>query len=94
MSVMSLIDEEAAAFDVPLANKIHTAALLSEDMKQRDAEIAKIASEYEDAFKTKEDAEYFAMLPLSRSDRVRVLDRARALGIGNGDRAKKYIYKK
>jgi hypothetical protein len=73
------MEEEAAAFDTSLESAIHAAPLLSEDLAGRDREIDELASKYSDVFKNREDAVYFAMLPLSAKDRVDVLARAREL---------------
>ena len=74
-----LVAEEMAACDTPLHRAIHTAELASEDLRERDGEVAHLVQKYRDVFSSKEDAEYFAMLPLSVKDRVSVLNRAREL---------------
>lgn len=74
-----LVAEELAAFDTSLSSRIHSADLIADTIGERDAEVARIASRYEDVFKNKQDAVYFAMLPLSGADREKVLDRAREI---------------
>jgi hypothetical protein len=74
-----LLAEEKSGRDFPAQRSIDTAEIPSEDIAERDKYIERLATKYEDVFKTREDAEYFAMLPLSDADRDRVLSRARYL---------------
>jgi len=75
-SIDELLAEEQKARDLPLTHAIHTAEVPSEDIAQRDIDVGRLADKYNNVFKTREDAEYFAMLPLSRTDRELVLARA------------------
>ena len=77
ISTEKILVEEQEGRDLSLSHAIHTADVPSEDISQRDKDIERLANKYEDVFKSREDAEYFAMLPLSRQDRERVLVRAR-----------------
>lgn len=73
----ALLAEELSACDVDISARIHKAELVSDDIDTRDKELGSIADKYSDVFKNREDAMYFAMLPLSQLDRERVLNRAR-----------------
>jgi hypothetical protein len=73
-----VLEEEKEAFEVDLNSKIHTANLLQEDMGRRDTEIQSVAGGFANVFKNQDDAELFAMLPLSVSERIRIIERARA----------------
>jgi hypothetical protein len=84
-----LVAEEMAAYDTPLHRAIHTAEVLSEDLRERDEEVTHLVQKYRDVFRSKEDAEYFAMLPLSVKDRVSVLNRARELCRGDDCKSSK-----
>lgn len=74
-----LVAEELAACDTSLSSRIHSADLVTDSIGERDAELDRMASRYEDVFKNKQDAVYFAMLPLSRAERDTVLVRAREI---------------
>ena len=73
----TLLEEELLACDTDPSARIHTAELVSDDMADRDHELSVLADQYSDVFKNRDDAMYFAMLPLSATDRKSVLDRAR-----------------
>jgi hypothetical protein len=75
----AILREETNAYDTPLDARIHTAKLSSEGLAERDQELTDIASGHRDDFTSYEDAIFFAMLPLSVSDRAFVLKRARVL---------------
>ena len=84
-----LVAEEMEAYDTPLHRAIHTADVPSEDLRERDGEVDQLVQKYRDVFTSKEDAEYFAMLPLSVKDRVSVLNRARELRRGDDCKSSK-----
>lgn len=71
-----LIAEEADACDTPLDAKIHTAQLPPSTQKELDADTQALYVKHSGVFKDYQEAEYFAMLPLSKEDRVRILARA------------------
>jgi len=72
----ALIAEEASACDTPLDAKIHTAQLPPSTQKELDADTQALYVNHRGVFKDYQEAEYFAMLPLSKADRVRILARA------------------
>lgn len=74
---LSLWDEEKLAHDTDLSAKIHKAILLSEDLGTRESDIGAIADEYKDVFKDRDDAVYFAMLPLTDVSRREIVSRMR-----------------
>ena len=81
----ALIAEEAGACDTPLDAKIHTAQLPPSTQKGIDAETQALYVNHRGVFRDYEDAEYFAMLPLSKEDRVRILARAGELERQGGE---------
>ena len=70
-----LIAEEKAALDAPLNARIHTVDLPPQSKEEVEAQCDKLWRRFP-CFKTKEDAMYFSMLPLSRQDSVAVLAKA------------------
>jgi hypothetical protein len=70
-----LIKEEKSALDTPIDARIHTAELPPQTEKEVEDYCDKMWRQYP-CFKTKEDAMYFSMLPLSRTDSTLVLKRA------------------
>ena len=70
-----LVKEEKAALDTPIDARIHTVELPPQSEKEVDEYGEKLWRQYT-CFKTKEDAMYFSMLPLSRKDSAMVLTRA------------------
>tara|TARA_R110000851_G_scaffold243362_5_gene395970 strand:- start:10700 stop:11002 length:303 start_codon:yes stop_codon:yes gene_type:complete len=86
----TLLAEELLACDTDISARIHTAQLVSDDIVSRDRELSLLADQYSDVFKNRDDAMYFAMLPLSEADRKSVLHRAR--DIMNAEAALKAVY--
>ncbi len=74
----TLIKEEVDAFDTPLDARIHQVALPPQTIKEAEDIADKLWRDYP-CFKSREDAAYFSMLPLSRQDSVAVLVRATEL---------------
>ena len=70
-----LIKEEVDALDTPLDARIHRVELPPQTKQEVDDVADKLWRDYP-CFKSREDAEYFSMLPLSRQDSVAVLTRA------------------
>ena len=65
--------EKAEVGDVPAVNRVYVPLeSLADIQAQLDFEIAK----YGHFFKTRDDAEYFAMLPLQQDQKQRILKRA------------------
>ena len=75
-SKISIIEEERAALDTPLDAGIHTAKLQAETQEELNAEARALYAAHMDVFSTYEEAEYFAMLPLSKANRKQVMGRA------------------
>jgi len=71
--------EEEDAFDADLSQAIHRVELSSDCVSERNAELNRIADKYSGVFKSRADAEYFAMLPLTSVDREQVLQRSRQI---------------
>lgn len=74
---ITILEEELLSMDTDRSAAIHTAEILSEDMRERDADVSAVALEYERFFKNKDDAVYFAMLPLTSETRRIVLEKMR-----------------
>lgn len=74
-TTQDLIQEEKAALDTPINARIHTVELPPQTEKEVDEYADKLWRTYT-CFKTKEDAMYFSMLPLSRTDSALVLAKA------------------
>ena len=70
-----LIAEEKAALDTPIDARIHTVDLPFESKEEIEAKGEKLWRQFP-CFKTKEDAMYFSMLPLSHQDSIAVLTKA------------------
>lgn len=70
-----IIAEEKAALDTPIDARIHTVELPPQSKEEVEAQGDKLWRQFP-CFKTKEDAMYFSMLPLSRQDSVAVLTKA------------------
>lgn len=75
-SKQALIEEEKAAYDVPLDSAIHKADVPHETPAELDMEAKTWYSTYMHVFPNFEEAEYFAMLPLSKKDKMGILKRA------------------
>jgi hypothetical protein len=75
---LAIIQEEKDALDTPLDSRIHTVQLPPQTKQKVDDAAEKLWRDYP-CFRTREDAEYFSMLPLSRQDSVMVLERASEL---------------
>jgi len=73
-----LIQEEKAALDTPINARIHTVEIPPQTEEEANDHGEKLWRQFP-CFKTKEDAMYFSMLPLSPTDSVRVLTRAMEL---------------
>jgi hypothetical protein len=71
-----IIEEEKAAYEVPLDSAIHRARLQHETQEGLETEARALYARHSDLFPSYEDAEYFAMLPLSKANRRQVLDTA------------------
>lgn len=65
--------------DFVLSEAVCNAEVPSENVEKIDKQISLEASEFSSYFRSYEDAEYFAMLPLSRKQKHDVLKRAREL---------------
>ncbi len=76
---MAVAYEESLARDTPLTAAIHTAQLPPDDARSLEAVARDVYGTYRHIFKNFEEAEYFAMLPLSVKQRDHVLARAVAL---------------
>lgn len=72
---LSIIKEEKDALDTPLDARIHRVELPPQTKQEVEDAADKLWRDYP-CFKSREDAEYFSMLPLSRQDSVAVLVRA------------------
>lgn len=72
----ALIAEEKAAYEAPLNAAIHRARLQPETQDGLETEAKALYARHGDVFANYEEAEYFAMLPLSKSNRQQVLRRA------------------
>lgn len=70
-----LIKEEVDALDTPLDARIHRVELPPQTKQDMDDVADQLWRDYP-CFKSREDAKYFSMLPLSRQDSVAVLYRA------------------
>lgn len=75
----ALVREEQEACDTPLDARIHHVDLVEDDMGARDRELNCLADKYSDVFRNRDDAIFFAMLPLTAVDRDGVLTRAREI---------------
>lgn len=84
-----LIAEEKAALDTPIDARIHTVDLPPENHEEIQAKGEKLWRQFP-CFKTKEDAMYFSMLPLSRQDSVAVLTKAMEIEREQNERSKKW----
>lgn len=71
----NLLAEEKAALDTPIDARIHTVEIPPQSKDEVEAQGEKLWRNFP-CFKTKEDALYFSMLPLSRKDSVMVLQKA------------------
>lgn len=71
-----LIEEEKAALDTPLDAAIHTARLHPDTQEAFETEAKAFYAAHSDVFASYEEAEYFSMLPLNKSGRRQVMDRA------------------
>ena len=77
--VKALMKEEVDAIDMPLNARIHRVPVPDDSVTGVEDEVNRVYSQYRQVFTSKEDAEYFSMLPLSDTDRDRVLKRAKEL---------------
>ena len=75
---LALIKEEEDALDTPLDARIHRVELPPQTKQEVDDAADKLWRDYP-CFKSREDATYFSMLPLSRQDSIAVLQRASEL---------------
>lgn len=75
---LALIQEEKDALDTPLDARIHTVQLPPQTKQEVEDVAEKLWRDYP-CFRTREDAEYFSMLPLSKEDSILVLKRASEL---------------
>ncbi len=82
--------EERAARDTPLDATIHTADLPPDDEKGLAIDAREVYNAHRHLFKSYEEAEYFAMLPLSTKKREHVP--ARAVYFGERAREEKRLY--
>ena len=82
--------EENAARDAPLDARIHTVEMPPDDEKGLSVDAREVYNEHRHLFKNYEEAEYFAMLPLSMKQREHVL--ARAVQFSERDREQKRLY--
>lgn len=74
----TLIKEEMDALDTPLDARIHKVDLPPQTKQEVEDVADKLWRDYP-CFKSRMDAEYFSMLPLSRQDSMAVLQRASEL---------------
>ena len=82
--------EEKASRDAPLDARIHTVDMPPDDEKGLSIAAREVYNEHRHLFKSYEEAEYFAMLPLSMKQREHVL--ARAVQFSDRDREEKRLY--
>jgi hypothetical protein len=82
--------EEKAGRDAPLDARIHTVDMPPDDEKGLSIAAREVYNENRTLFKSYEEAEYFAMLPLSMKQRDHVL--ARAVQFSERDREEKKLY--
>lgn len=71
----SIAEEELAALETPVAASINTVPVPVDTPLEFDAKVMKTMQQFP-VFKSRADAEYFSMLPLSRKDSINVLRRA------------------
>ena len=82
--------EEKEGRDAPLDARIHTVSMPPDDEKGLSVDAREVYNEHRHLFKSYEEAEYFAMLPLSMKQREHVL--ARAVQLSERDREQKRLY--
>jgi hypothetical protein len=73
-----IAEEEAQALETPIDARIHKVEVPPESTLEFDAKVLKLQQQFP-VFASREDAEYFSMLPLSRQDSIAVLQRAREI---------------
>ena len=71
----TIAEEELSALETPVAARINAVPVPLDNPVEFDAKVMKTMQQFP-VFKTREDAEYFSMLPLSRKDSINVLHRA------------------
>lgn len=76
-----LLNEELDALDVPVGARINTVQLPPQTPQAVEDDARALFVQYAHLLPTIEDAEYFSMLPLSASDRSKILTRATELDI-------------